>query len=130
MTQCSLSWTTKNPTLCPMCLEVITNDNIVFVEAVAFCPLCALPDSDCERDRCLRVFFQALASDHWATFRRLHFFTPSRRPRKPLQLVRRNDADDWLLDPDTDYAYPDLWAACAEPEPVEDNNPVGGGSPV
>ena len=117
--QFDLSWTTKRPTLCPSCLEELTDASIVFCENLAFCPLCALPDNDRVRDHCLRIFHAALSPDQWATYRRLNFFTPSRHPRKPLQLVRRDGVDSWLLDPDSE----DLPS-------VVDDNPLAGGSPI
>ena len=117
--QIELSWTTKHPTLCPCCLELLCSDNIVFYDDVAFCPLCVLPHSDDVRDECLRFFSHALSPNHWAAYRGLHFFAPSRRPKVPLQLVRRNSPDDWLIDPDSDFATL-----------TEDDNPVAGGSPV
>ena len=116
---CRLDWTTTRPTLCPSCLEELNSANIVFHQNVAFCPLCCLFDNRGVADDCVRIFSSTLAPDHWAQYRRLLFFTPRRHPKKPLQLVRAGDADDWLLDP--------------QPEnhsPVTDDNPISGGSPV
>ena len=119
MLDCTLTWATQRPTLCPACLEDLDSGNIVFHKNVAFCPLCAHDSAAGRRDACMRFFREALSPDQWASYRRLLFFTPSRRPRKPLQLVRRDDADGWLFDPDTDYN-----------NPAEDTNPVAGGSPI
>jgi len=116
---CSLTWTTKHQTLCPSCLERLHSANIVFCDNLAFCPLCSLAGNRCVRNECLRLFRSALASNHSATYRRLNFFTPSRHPNKPLQLVRRNEPDGWLLNPE----YEDYL-------PAPDDYPVGGGSPV
>ncbi len=125
-----LTWTPINPVLCPGCLKVLANDDIIFRDNLAFCPLCALPRSDLVRDTCLRVFNSALAPDQWASYRGLSFFTPSRRPGVPLHLVRRGSPDDWLLDPDTDYDCPDLWTGSPDPDSVIDDNPAAGGSPI
>lgn len=117
--QTELAWTTTRPTLCPSCLEELNSANIVFVDNLAFCPLCAHPDNARVADECLRLFNSTLSPDHWAKYRRLLFFTPRRHPKLPLQLVRADGPDGWLLDP--------------EPEnnsSVVDDNPISGGSPV
>jgi len=115
----TLSWTTAFPALCPSCLEALNDANIVFVENLAFCPLCALPYAAARHYACLRIFRSTLSPNHRATYRRLDFFTPQRHPGIPLQLVRRHGKSSWLLNPDTD----DL-------PPAEDDNPVAGGSPI
>lgn len=117
--ECSLAWTTKNRMLCPCCLEELNCANIVFADSLAVCPLCALPGNRFVRAECLRLLRTVVASNQWASYRRLLLFTPSRHPNKPLQLVRRNESDAWLLNPIGE----------AE-QPVADENPIAGGSPV
>lgn len=127
----SLEWTTVHATLCPTCLEVLTNENVMFCEDTAFCPLCVLPVMQRPRDDCLRILGEAIAPQHWACFRGLYFFAPSRRPKLPVQLVRTGGPDDWLLDPDADLS-PRVEAMIHgrnAPTPVDDN-PVPGGSPI
>lgn len=127
----TLTWQTINPPLCPCCLEELTNDNLMFDHNTAFCPLCVLPRMDRPRFDCLCLLRDAVAQDHRATYRGLHFFTPSRHPKQPLQLVRTNSPDDWLLDPDSDLCglATDLVGGFA-PRQTVDDNPVAGGSPV
>lgn len=97
MLKCSLSWTLLRRPLCPACLEELTDASFVFRDNLAFCPLCAHAHRDVMRDECVRLFYATIAPNHIAIFRRLVFFTPHRTPRKPIQLVRVGDADDWLL---------------------------------
>lgn len=119
MLECDLSWKTRRQTLCPSCLEELNSDNIVFRDNLAFCPLCALDDNHVAIDACLRIFNSSLSPDHWASYRGLLFFTPGSHPKLPLQLVRADSPDSWLLDPLSDRLplFPD-------------DNPVAGGSPV
>jgi hypothetical protein len=119
MLECDLAWKTRRQTLCPSCLEALNRDNIVFRDNLAFCPLCALDDNHRAIDACLYIFSSALSPDHWATYRGLLFFTPTSHPIQPLQLVRRDSEDSWLLDPLSDNMLPS-----------QDHNPVAGGSPV
>ena len=114
-----LYWTTRYDVLCPCCLEELTNDSIVFCDNLAYCPLCALPRFDHHRAVCLRIFRTALASSHWASFRRLWFFTPRCTPRNPLYMVGSSSEDSWLLIP-----------VSAVVAPAIDDNPLCGGSPV
>jgi len=130
MVPCTLTWTTINPTRCPACLEVLTDDSIVFCDGLAFCPLCALPSCDDLRDACVRVFFATLSPDCYATYRGLNFFTPNRCPGVPLQLVRPGCADDWLLDPLADCFQGTLPFPETKATPVVDDNPGLGRPPI
>lgn len=127
----SLSWSSVRPTLCPCCLEVLNSDNVVFNSNTAFCLLCVLPLMDGPRIDCLCLLSDAIAQDHWACFRGLYFFTPSRQPRLPVQLVRTGGPDDWLLNPDSDLCTrSDAMIAPRGPGPPPDDNPIAGGSPI
>lgn len=119
MLELDLAWKTRRQTLCPSCLEELNSDNIVFRDNLAFCPLCALDDNHRAIDACLQLFSSALSPDQWASYRGLLFFTPTSHPQFPLQLVRRNGGDSFLLDPLSDAVLPS-----------QDDNPVAGGSPV
>jgi len=114
-----LDWSTLRPVLCPTCLEVLTDENIVFCHNLAYCPLCSLPRRRRDRVVCLRIFRSALASGHWASFRRLRFFAPERTPRKPLHLVGSTTDDSWLLIKGVDVI-----------PPVIDDNPDFPGPPA
>ncbi len=114
-----LYWTTRNDVLCPCCLEELRSDSIVFCDNLAYCPLCSLPRHARNRAICLRIFRKALASDHWASYRRLRFFTPGSHPNNPLQLVGSAGDDAWLLIPGLEVVPP----AVAD-------NPLCSGSPV
>ncbi len=119
MTPFILNWETDAPTLCPTCLEPLCNANVMFCANLAFCPLCAAPAWSGVRTTCLLIFDSYLATEHWACYRGLRFFTPQKRPKSPLQFVGPGSPDAWLL------ADPQLF----DPSPIDDN-PVCGGSPI
>ena len=130
MLRCTLTWTLRNRPLCPACLEVLSDAAFIFRDNVAFCPLCAQPSWDRIRADCLRVLSDCIGPDHVANFRGLEFFTPCRVPRVPVQLVRADGPDAWLLEPGVDAGPPPRKTSFSPIVRVMDDNPPGGGSPI
>jgi len=108
------------PVLCPACLEVLSDANLVFMANVAFCPDCVRPFADRSAHDCVHVLAHLLHRRHVTTYRRLSFFTPSNRPVRPLQLLPETDRDRFYIRSDVPFQEP----------LIVDGNPIAGGSPV
>lgn len=130
MLRFTLTWTMEANPLCPSCLEELSDAAFCFCDNIAFCPSCASDHFARIRDDCLRIINHSFPQHHFTTFRGLDFFTPRRLPKLPIQLVRPDGPDAWLLDFAPSCPPPRLWSICPDiPPPAVDDNP-GPGTPL